>query len=136
MHLGRMREAIESLKYSLALSASVEYEAQKDSTLLRLVKAHASLVNIDGAERYTKQLITYIQDKEQRKNQELIAFVETKNNLEEKSRVNQSLAAELVLVRQDLDRTQLYLRFAIAGAVLLLLSLLVVFKRFGAMHQP
>ena len=93
------------------------------------------MLNPDGAERYTKRLITYIQDKEQKKNQELIAFVETKYNLEEKSRVNESLAAELVLVRQDLDRTQLYLRFAIAGAVLLLLSLIVLFKRFGAIHH-
>lgn len=92
MHLGRNKEAVEALELSLAMSDSLEYEPLKDSTLLRLVKANAALGNIDGAEKYTKQLMAYIKQKEQKKNEELIAFVEAKYNLEEKARVNDSLA--------------------------------------------
>ena len=113
----------------------MQYESQKDTTLLRLIKANAALGNIMGAEKYTKRLVAFIQDREQRKNQELIAFVETKYNLEEKSRINESLATELRSAREELSRTGLYLRFAIAGIVVLFLSLIVVFKRFGSLDQ-
>mgnify|MGYP003942895503 FL=1 len=135
MHLGRMKEAVEALEYSLVLSDSIEYENQRDSTLLRLVKANAALGDIDGAEKYTKQLMTFIKEKEFKKNQELIAFVEAKYNLEEKSRVNNSLAEELKAARADLSKTQLYLRFAIAALALLFLSVLVMFKRLGTVRH-
>jgi tetratricopeptide (TPR) repeat protein len=134
MHLGRMREARESLEYSLALADSFGYEMQKDSTLLRLIKANAALGDIAGAERYTKRLVAFIQGREEKKNQELIAFVEAKYNLEEKARANESLVAELKATREDLSRTQLYLRFAIAGMVVLFLSILVLVRRFGTVR--
>lgn len=136
MHLGRMKEAVEALEYSLVLSDSMRYENQLDSTLLRLVKANAALGNIGGAEKYTKRLMAFIKEREFKKNQELIAFVEAKYNLEEKSRVNDSLASELKAARADLSKTQLYLRFAIAALVVLFLSILVMFKRLGTVRHP
>lgn len=84
--------------------------------------------NLVGAETYTSQLIKFIEVRERKKNQELIAFVESRYNFEEESRKNEALLAKLALTREELKRNQLYLRFALAGIVVLILSLIVIFK--------
>ncbi len=133
MRLGRMREAAASFEYSLALSDSVDYMIDRDSTLIGLIKANAAMGNLVGAETYTSQLIKFIEVRERKKNQELIAFVESRYNFEEESRKNEALLAELALTREDLKRNQLYLRFALAGIVVLILSLIVIFKRMSSL---
>jgi len=133
MKLGRMREASAALEYSLALADSMDYAIEKDSILIHLVQSYAAMGNLVGAEMYTSKLIKFIEQREKKKNHELIAFVESRYNFEEESRKNESLLAELALNRAELKRNQLYLRFALAGIIVLVLSLIVLFKRMSSL---
>ncbi|MEX2595590.1 MAG: hypothetical protein WEC59_01580 [Salibacteraceae bacterium] len=131
MKIGHMRDAIASLESSLEIADEQEYELEKDSTLVRLIKANATIGNIASAESYAFRLIDYIEDRETKRNHEMMAYVDSKFNLHEQERINSKLAEELKATRADLSQTSLYLRFASAAVVLLILSILAMFRRLS-----
>lgn len=128
--IGKPGQAIASLERSLFLADSAGFEFDKDTTLVALIKANAAVGQIAQAEFYANRLIDYVQDREEKRNNELMAFVESRYNLKEQERVNASLVAELQVARTDLDQIKLYLRFAAAAVVILILSMLVLYRRW------
>lgn len=135
MNVGRNREAIANLELAMYKADSLGYESFKDTALVYLIRAHASLGDILGSDKYTRELITYIAHRERQKNVDLVSFVDSRYYLEREERKNDALRAEIAATKTVVDRLDLYLRLAVAGIIILMLTLLVAVRRASFPHD-
>ncbi len=123
MNMGLYSQAYTQLKYSLRLSDSLGYNVQKDSTLVRLIKASAHLGKLSELENYVNQLSRFHHEQETKNLERTIADLETSHQLNEQKLENDILRAETKNQKLEI----LNFRYLIGGSIGFLAILVILF---------
>lgn len=123
LKMGLYSQAYHELKYSLKLSDSLGYNVQKDTTLVRLVKASAYLGKLSEMEGFVNQLSKYHHEREIKKIERTITDLETSHQLNEQKLENEILRAETKNQKLEI----LNFRYLIVGSIGFLAILVILF---------
>lgn len=130
LKMGLYTQAYHQLSHSLELSDSLGYNIQKDTTLVRLIKATAHLGKLREMESYIYQLSHFHNEKEELRVEESISALETKHQLTEQRLENEILKRESENQKLALLNFR-YLMFGGIGLFLIVALLFLTVYRYN-----